>query len=60
VSSIAIGAVTVAAVTACGTTAELTEDPFVAYDCYKIGSIGFSVALGGLASTVKAWKVEKN
>lgn len=60
VSSIAIGVVTVAAVTSCLGTAELTEDPFVAYDCYKIGSIGFTVSLSGMASAVKAWKVEKN
>lgn len=60
VSSLVIGAVTLVAVTACGTTAELTEDPFVAYDCYKIGSIGFSMALAGAASAVDAWKVEKN
>jgi RHS repeat-associated protein len=60
VSSIVVGAVTLVAVAACGATAELTEDPFVAFDCYKIGSIGFSVALGGLASAVDAWKVEKN
>jgi hypothetical protein len=60
VSSIAVGAVTLVAVAACGATAELTEDPFVAYDCYKIGSFGFSLALGGAAFAVKAWNVEKN
>jgi hypothetical protein len=60
VSSLVIGAVTLVAVTGCSATAELTEDPFVAYDCYKIGSIGFSVALAGLASSYKAWNVEKN
>jgi RHS repeat-associated protein len=60
VSSVIIGAVTLVAVTGCIGTAELTEDPFVAYDCYKIGSIGFTVSLAGMASAVEAWKVEKN
>jgi RHS repeat-associated protein len=60
VSSVVIGAVTLVAVTACTDTAVMTADPFVAYDCYKIGSIGFSVALAGMAASVQAWKVEKN
>jgi RHS repeat-associated protein len=60
VASIVVGAVTLVAVTACSATAELTEDPFVAYDCYKIGSIGFTVAIAGAASAVQAWKVEKH
>jgi RHS repeat-associated protein len=60
VSSVIIGAVTLVAVTGCIGTAELTEDPFVAYDCYKIGSIGFSVAIAGAAAAVQAWRVEKN
>ncbi|HTC60947.1 MAG TPA: RHS repeat-associated core domain-containing protein [Solirubrobacteraceae bacterium] len=60
VSSIVVGAVTLVAVSACTATAEVTEDALVAYDCYKIGSFGFSLSLGGLASSVKAWKVEKN
>jgi RHS repeat-associated protein len=60
VSSVVIGAVTLVAVTACTDTAVMTADPFVGYDCYKIGSIGFSVALAGMAASVQAWKVEKN
>jgi hypothetical protein len=60
VSSIVVGVVTLVAVTACSATAELTEDAFVAYDCYKIGAIGFTVSLSGLASSVKVWKVEKD
>ena len=60
VSSIVVGAVTLVAVSACGATAEVTEDALVAYDCYKIGSFGFSLSLAGAASAVKAWKVEKN
>lgn len=58
-SSIVVGVVTVTAVTGCLATADLTEDPFVTYDCYKIGAIGFTVSLSGMASAVKAWKVEK-
>jgi RHS repeat-associated protein len=60
VSSLVVGVVTLVAVTTCAGTAELTEDPFVAYDCYKIGSIGFSLAIAGGASVIQAWKVEKN
>ncbi len=59
VSSIVVGALTLVAVTACSAAAELAEDPFVTYDCYKIGSIGFTVSLAGMASAVDAWKVEK-
>jgi hypothetical protein len=60
VSSIVVRVVTLVAVSGCAATADLTEDPFVAYDCYKIGTIGFSVAIAGAAAAVSAWKVEKN
>jgi hypothetical protein len=60
VSSIVVGAVTLVAVSACGAIAGVTEDALVACDCYKISALGFSLSLAGVASTVKAWKVEKN
>ena len=42
------------ATTGCIGTAEITEDPFVAYDCYKIGAIGFTISLAGAATAVQA------
>jgi hypothetical protein len=60
VSGLVVAGVTFVAVASCGAAAGLTEDPFVAHDCYKIGAIGFSVALTGFASAVEGWKVEKN
>jgi hypothetical protein len=60
VSSIDLGAVTPAASDIVRDNSRADEGPFVAYDCYRVGSIGFSVAIAGLASTVKSWKVEKH
>jgi RHS repeat-associated protein len=57
VSTVAVGGVTLVAVTLCGAASE--GDPLVAFDCYKIGSFGAALTMGAAASTVSAWKVEK-
>jgi hypothetical protein len=58
VSTLVIGATGALATSLCGLAAG--EDPLVAFDCGKIGSMTLAAFGGGVAATVDAWEKTKN
>jgi hypothetical protein len=59
VSTVVIAGVTTVATVGCIASAELTEDPFVGFDCYKIAVFGYTLSMAAAYSTLDAWKLTK-
>jgi hypothetical protein len=58
IATVVIGGTTIVATSLCGAAA--ADDPFLAFDCYKIGAFGYTLTMTGAASTVAAWKLTKD